>query len=49
LDCRELGFLIWNFLIVVNPHFPDAIPNTTKIYVQPTFEDIASALENINV
>jgi len=23
-----LGFLIWNFLIVVNPHFPDATPSS---------------------
>ncbi|MCK6255430.1 recombinase family protein [Fictibacillus sp. KIGAM418] len=26
-----MGFLIWNFLIVVNPHFPDATP-TRRIY-----------------
>lgn len=25
-NAEKLGFLIWNFLNVVNPHFPDSTP-----------------------
>jgi len=26
INAEKLGFIIWNFLIVVNPHFPSATP-----------------------